>query len=134
MYCLGMTTAQAWIDKISQENIIFYKPDCEYCAASKDLFDRLIDDEIMDNYSIYYVHRDQDISNMDLKEVVQHFGWEAQDEDAIPSRPQIFIDGQLIGGNEDFYNSRWNLGDVDGIITVNDQEKPAPQLKNPKTH
>jgi glutaredoxin len=99
------------------ENVIFYKPFCPFCVATQKLMEELVKAGILDKYSIYILGEDFD--NETLGQLATEAGWQPDGAQAYPSKPQIFIKGQYIGGNFEFYKSSWNVGE--------DQ----PNLRNP---
>jgi glutaredoxin len=113
------------------ENVIFYKPDCPFCAASDKLFTALVEKGIVDSYSKYYLHTDFDDEL--LTTLVKDFGWVPSGEfQENCTKPQIFVKGEYIGGNFEFYKSKWNKGDDDsGKLQVDGVEKETPDLTNP---
>jgi glutaredoxin len=97
------------LQTISQmENVIFYKPNCPFCFATRVLFDRLVKDKVLESYSVYII--DTDFDNPTFAEFIQTKGWSPTAASPYPSKPQIFIKGEYIAGNADFYNSKWNKG------------------------
>ena len=99
------------------QNVIFYKPNCSFCIASKDLFDRLISLGVLENYQIYTL--DKDFDNQTLTDLVCIYGWKPDGIQSFCSKPQIFIKSEYIGGNFEFYKSKWNI------------DTSFPNLKNP---
>jgi len=98
-------------------SVAFFKPGCPFCSASAVLIQALIDTKKVDSFEIYTL--DTDFTNETVLEVSSHFGWKPDGIQAFPSKPQIFINKQLIGGNREFYASNWNTGEG------------FPQLQNP---
>jgi glutaredoxin-related protein len=43
--------------------------------------------------------------------LVSDSGWQPDGSQYVATKPQIFVDGQYIGGNFEFYNSKWNVGE-----------------------
>lgn len=99
------------------QNVIFFKNNCPFCNASIVLLDTLVEGGHIPSYSVYTL--DKDFDNTTLGQLALSAGWEPDGIQAFPSKPQIFIDGQYIGGNFELYNSQWNTGES------------KPNLKNP---
>lgn len=97
--------------------IIFAKESCRFCDASKILFEELKKQEIINNFTIRML--DEDFDNETLCQLVMNNGWLADGGQQYPSKPQIFMKGEYIGGNFEFYKSHWNVGQA------------KPNLKNP---
>jgi glutaredoxin-related protein len=97
------------------QNVIFFKKNCPICNASIILFDRLVKDKIIEIYSVFVL--DVDFRNSTLGELAFSSGWSATGGEAYPSKPQIYIEGEYIGGNWELYRSKWNTS--------------GPNLKNP---
>jgi glutaredoxin len=117
---------------VSEKNVIFYKPECPFCAASQKLLEKLQSLGLIIEFSVLYL--DSDFDNQVLKELVLSYGWELNQE--YPSKPQIFINErgktEYIPGNDFLYKSDWNLGEnSEGEIELKGQKFKAPQLKNP---
>lgn len=113
------------------KNVIFYKPGCPYCAASKKLMDELKNIDAISEYEIYYL--DQDFDNRTLTELVEKFGWHKTNPlRNHPTKPQIFInetgETEYIPGNDVFYKSKWNTA---GEIEVNNKRISTPNWPNP---
>lgn len=125
-----MLTKEECIQKIlTEKNILFYKPGCPYCEASQRLMEALIESEIIQEYSVYYVHPSGDLTNDVLKETVSELGWSGSQRN-YPTKPQVFVHGEYVGGNDDFYNSKWNIG-FQGMIQVEGEKRETPELNNP---
>lgn len=118
----------------SKENAIFYKPGCPFCAASEVLMKILVEKNIIPDYKVYML--DKDFDNDTLLELVLAYGWKADSHQKYPTKPQIFINSNgetdFIGGNFEFYKSKWNRGDnQSGKIKIADKLIDAPMLTNP---
>lgn len=126
---------------VADSNVMFFKSGCPFCEAAETLAKELVSREIISSYKVLLL--DQDFSNQDLTDLVREFGWEPLYNQEFCTKPQIFILGQYIGGNREFYQSRWNTGDQEGMVylpqvVVDPQApqtestaKPAPKLTNP---
>jgi glutaredoxin len=99
------------------ENVIFYKPFCPFCVAAQKLMEELVKGEILDKYSIYTLGEDFD--NETLGQLASEAGWHPDGVQVYPSKPQIFVKGEYVGGNFEFYKASWNVGEN------------RPNLKNP---
>jgi glutaredoxin len=99
------------------EYAIFSKANCPFFGPAKNLFDHLVVSKIIPEYSIYILNKD--FTNQQLRELCLDFGWQPDGEQDFPSKPQIFMKGEYIGGNFEFYRSSWNIA------------KNMPNLKNP---
>ena len=117
--------------KISQtENVIFHKHGCPFCAASDELFEELVNRGIIESFSKYYLG--ENFTDELLTQLVKEYGWVGGQYQLNCTKPQIFIAGEFIGGNFEFYKSKWNVGEKDtGKIKIEDQEFEAPHLINP---
>jgi glutaredoxin len=111
---LSLQEMQAIADS---KNVIFYKRGCPFCVATQNLFDALANQQIVSQYVIYTLG--QDFDNQTLTQLVASNGWLADGQQSVASKPQIFVDGQYIGGNFEFYKSKWNVA------------QDMPNLKNP---
>lgn len=98
-------------------NIAFIKHHCPFCTASIKLLDELKSNKIIDDYIVKIL--DEDYTNQDLDKLAKAYDWESDSGQAYPSKPQIWIKGEFIGGNFEFYKSEWNL------------DKNMPKLANP---
>ena len=106
------------MEEISKiKNVIFYKQGCPFCVTAQKLADTLVEQKVLTEYSIYILG--QDFDNQSLTELALASGWKPDGIQSIVPKPQIFIQGQYIGGNYEFYKSEWNVG------------KNMPNLKNP---
>ncbi len=112
-----MVTDQELKHIISTQYVILVKPNCPFCSASYRLFDQLVDSKVISEYSIYSVN--YDFSNQQLHNLCTQFGWQPDGDQDFPTKPQIFMKGEYIGGNSEFYRSNWNIG------------TGKPNLKNP---
>ena len=112
-----MFTIQEMQQIINNQNVIFNKSNCPFCIASQNLFEHMINSGYLDNYKIYTLNEDFD--NQTLTDLVSFYGWQPDGVQGFCSKPQIFVQGQYIGGNFEFYNSKWNVGEG------------CPKLKNP---
>ncbi|MEM1312487.1 MAG: glutaredoxin [Patescibacteria group bacterium] len=114
-----------------EENTIFYKTGCPFCAASEKLFNKLQENGIINSFNIYYLY--QDFNDEQLTELVTEYGWESTSQYQLNcTKPQIFIKGDYVGGNFELHKSKWNIGDTgSGLLLVNGEEKNTPMLKNP---
>jgi glutaredoxin len=97
------------------QNVIFFKKQCPFCDAAIVLLDRLVKDKMLESYSVYIL--DVDFKNKTLGELAISTGWEASGGESYPSKPQIYLNGEYIGGNWELYKSKWNT--------------KGPNLKNP---
>jgi glutaredoxin len=92
------------------QNVIFYKPGCPFCFASRVLLDKLVDNKKIDTYKVYML--DSDFENETLAEFIQSCTtWRPTENEQFPAKPQIFLKGEYVGGNIDFYQSKWNTGE-----------------------
>ena len=115
---MSLQPAAYFIQKISaKEPLAMFKPGCPYCTATKSLIDVLTETGIITDFSIFTLGTD--FTNETLLEVCLHFGWQSEGFQNYPSKPQVFIEGELIGGNLEFYKSKWNVG------------AEMPKLQNP---
>jgi glutaredoxin len=112
-----MLTLQQMQDITKVQNVIFYKPNCPFCVAAQRLLDTLVAANILNEYSVYSLGEDYD--NETLAQLALSSGWEPDGVQAFPSKPQIFVQAEYIGGNFELYKSRWNVGEG------------KPNLKNP---
>jgi glutaredoxin len=99
------------------QNVIFGKSNCRFCTSALMLMGNLVDQKILDSY--FYYHLDEDFDNETLKELLLHNGWQPDGVQSTATKPQVFIRGQYIGRNFEFYKSKWNVGEN------------MPNLKNP---
>lgn len=112
--------------KNEKEAVIFYKPGCPFCAAAEKLLNELTANGIIEGYSTIYV--EDDISNPELKEIVTEFGWSPDSHQQFPTKPQIFVRSEYVGGNSEFYKSKWNLAEE---LEIDGEKLKTPNLKNP---
>lgn len=128
-----MFTLDQMLEIAKSQNVIFYKVGCPFCAASEKLMKQLKEAGILKSFNIYYL--DKDFDNDTLLELVNQFGWQPESHQQYPSKPQIFINEagstEYIGGNFEFYKSRWNIGFENGKIELNGSSFEAPKLVNP---
>jgi glutaredoxin len=97
------------LQKIVQDNqnIIFSKPGCPFCSASYILLDNLVKTGAISKYTKYY--NLADYKNEELTELVSSYGWQKESEyQDNCTKPQIFLNGEFIGGNRELYLSKWN--------------------------
>lgn len=118
----------------TSENVIFYKPNCPFCQACEKLMQALKEKQIISDFAVYYLEKDFD--NETLTQMVLKFGWQPESHQLYCAKPQVFMNAsqktEYIGGNFEFYKSRWNLGDDNsGEIKVNGETFQAPNLTNP---
>ena len=107
---MSLQPTSYFIQKISaKEPLAMFKPGCPYCTATKTLIEALAETGVVTDFSIFVL--DTDFTNQTLLEVSQHFGWQSEGHQIYPSKPQVFIEGELIGGNSEFYKSKWNTGE-----------------------
>ncbi len=99
------------------KNVIFFKNGCPFCHASIVLLDALKELGKIDDYTICVL--DKNFENAKLGQLARNNGWVADGGQDYPSKPQIFVKGEYIGGNFEFYKSDWNIGEG------------MPNLKNP---
>ena len=92
------------------QNVIFYKPNCPFCFASRVLLDKLVANKIINEYHVYMLGEDFDDTTL-TQLIEQSTTWKKSDHEQAPSKPQIFLDGNYVGGNVDFYQSSWNVGE-----------------------
>jgi glutaredoxin len=101
------------MNKLSQivkddKNVMFSKPGCPFCAASYVLLDELVKQGVIPNYTKYF--NVGDFSDPELTELVTEYGWQKESEYQVNcTKPQIFINGEYIGGNWELYLSKWNI-------------------------
>jgi len=108
------------------ENVIFYKLNCPFCKAAEELMKELAGLEIIKDYKIYIL--DKDFDNQTLTDLVIDSGWKPEGIQNFCAKPQIFIQSEYIGGNFEFYKSKWNLGqNQSGMING----KNSPNRTNP---
>jgi glutaredoxin len=91
------------------QNVIFGKDNCRFCTSSVALMDILVEQKILDSY--FYYELNVDFDNETLLQLVLKNGWQPEDIQSVATKPQIFIQGNYIGGNFDFYKSNWNVGE-----------------------
>lgn len=108
------------------ENVIFYKPGCPFCVAAENLFKKLVELSIIPYYKICLI--DSFSNNQDLTTLVKEYGWKPEGYQEVCTKPQIFINGEYIGGNRELYLSKWNLGE-EGTGKIRNIE--APKVSNP---
>ncbi len=118
-----------------KENLILFKQGCPYCKASEELLEKLVEEKVLDGYTVKYLGEDFD--NETLLELVTEYGFVPSYEGQHPSKPQIFINEagstEYFGGNDKFYESRWNLGDDwSGEIRFDGRNYQTPNLENPR--
>lgn len=121
-------------DIVNSENIIFYKKDCPFCVASEILMKELVKMGVILDYKVYFL--DEDFDNLTLKNLLSTFDWKSESHQNFPSKPQIFLNIEkttyCIGGNKEFYNSKWNTGENNSNkIKIDNKEYLTPNLKNP---
>ena len=106
------------MQKIAEnQNTLFYKPNCPFCIASQGLLDQLVNLSLLDSYKIYTLNID--FNNQALTDLTCIYGWQPDGVQSVCTKPQIFIKGEYIGGNFEFYKSKWNV------------DAGYPNLKNP---
>jgi glutaredoxin len=108
------------------KNVLFYKEGCPFCIAAQSLFDTLVEKEILSGYNVYYL--DKDFTNEELTDLVKTHGWTPGPHQEFCTKPQIFVEEKLIGGNREFYKSKYNQGEEE---TGQINGKEAPKLTNP---
>jgi glutaredoxin len=91
------------------KNVIFGKDSCRFCSSALILINRLVELKILNNF-VYY-HQGQEFDDAELKQLLLNNNWQPDGFPAHPTKPQIFIQGQYIGGNFEFYKSQWNVGE-----------------------
>ncbi|NJK71138.1 MAG: hypothetical protein HC932_02665 [Thermales bacterium] len=74
---------------------------------------------------------DIDFSLVELKNLLENYDWEPTDSSDLVSLPQIYIQGEYIGGNNDFYKSKYNEGDEDNQIEVDGKLIKTPNKIKP---
>jgi glutaredoxin len=119
-YYLGMSnflTLSQMQEFVDSDYVIFAKEYCRFCDAAKILFEELKKQAIIDNFVIRVL--DVDFDNKTLSLLAQNNGWIPDGGQGYPSKPQIFMKGEYIGGSYEFHKSHWNVG------------KGMPNLKNP---
>jgi glutaredoxin len=102
---------------VNNKNVIFNKIGCPFCIAAQKLAEVLVEQKVLDEYLVLTLNEDFD--NQTLTELVSKNGWQPDGIQFIATKPQIFIQGQYVGGNFDFYKSSYNTG------------SGKPNLKNP---
>jgi len=113
-------STDTFIDEInSGTNVAFFKPGCPFCHAAQELIDILVENKLTAPFTIYNLGVDFD--NDTLLDVAHAFNWQPDGIQQYPTKPQIFVEGEFIGGNSEFYTSRWNMGEG------------MPQQKNPRS-
>ena len=123
------------LKRISEkQNVIFYKPFCPFCKAAEDLMKKLKEIGIINEYKVYIL--DKDFDNETLKNLVLEYKWKPERHQEYPTKPQIFMNisgkAEYIGGNKEFYNSKWNLGENNSKqIKIKNLSYNTPNLKNP---
>jgi glutaredoxin len=91
----------------NEKNVMFSKPGCPFCSASYKLLDHLVETGVIEGYSKYY--NTGDYTNEELTELVTEYGWEKESEyQNNCTKPQIFLEGEFVGGNHELYLSKWN--------------------------
>jgi glutaredoxin len=103
-----MLSLQQMQEIANSQNVIFYKPGCPFCEAAQKLAEVLVQQQILNEYVVCVL--DQDFDNQTLTQLVSPYGWQPDGQQSIAPKPQIFIGGQYVGGNFEFYKSTWNLG------------------------
>ena len=97
------------MQEIAQTNyVIFAKNNCPFCTASIKLLDNLVSIGQIKTYLKYTIGEDFDDAT--LGQLSLWAGWKPDGGQSYPSKPQIFMKGQYIGGNFEFYKSDWNNG------------------------
>jgi glutaredoxin 1 len=99
------------------QNVIFSKIGCPFCLAANKLLEKLVEAKVLEGYQTYTL--DVDYENETLGDLANLTSWKPDGGQSYPSKPQIFINGNYIGGNFEFYQSIWNIGEN------------MPNLKNP---
>jgi glutaredoxin len=99
------------------QNVAFFKQNCPFCTAAQKLIDALLESKVLDSFDVYMLSVDFD--NETLTDLVCSSGWQPDGVQSTASKPQIFVQGQYIGGNFEFYKSEWNIGENN------------PNIKNP---
>jgi glutaredoxin len=113
--------------KIAQnENVIFYKPGCPFCVAAENFFKKLVELSIIPNYKIYLLG--SAFNNQDLTTLVKEYGWQPDGYQEVCTKPQIFVNGEYIGGNRELHLSKWNVGEGN---TGKIRNIDAPKMSNP---
>jgi glutaredoxin len=97
--------------------VIFAKESCRFCDAAENLFEEIKKQKIISEFTVYILNKDFDSET--LTQLVKNNGWEPDGGQTFPTKPQIFMKGEYIGGNFEFYKSHWNVGEG------------KPNLKNP---
>ena len=106
------------MQEIADNNyVMFFKTGCPFCHAAEVLFIALKESGKIDDYKICILNKD--FENMELGKLARNNGWIADGGQDCPSKPQIFMKGDYVGGNFEFYKSAWNIGEG------------MPNLKNP---
>ena len=125
-----MLTLDQMRDIAKTQNVIFYKHDCPFCAASDKLFTAMVEKGIVETYNKYYLH--EDFTDELLTSLVKEFGWVGGEFQNNCTKPQVFVRGEYVGGNFEFYKSKWNKGlDESGKLEIDGVEKETPNLNNP---
>jgi glutaredoxin len=104
-----MLNLQQMQEIANTQNAFFFKSSCPFCVSARTLADCLVDKKILDSYSVYFL--DKDFNNETLTKLVLNNGWQPDGQQQIASKPQIFIKGEYIKGNAEFYKSKWNTGE-----------------------
>ena len=98
------------MQEIADSNyVMFFKTGCPFCNAAQVLFEALNESGAIDDYKVLVL--DRDFENAELGQLARNNGWVADGGQDYPSKPQIFMKGEYIGGNFEFYKSTWNTGD-----------------------
>lgn len=113
----------------NQENILFVKESCAFCSTTKKLASKLEETKILKPFEIFTL--DIDFSLVELKNLLKNYGWKPTDSSDLVSLPQIYIQGEYIGGNNDFYKSKYNEGDENNQIEVDGKLIKTPNKINP---
>jgi len=122
-----MQNIQKYLDE--GKNILFVKESCTYCSATKKLASKLEAAGIVEPFQIFTLH--EDFEQAEITDLLKNYGWEPKDTNDLVALPQVYIQGEYIGSNNKFYDSKYNLGDENNQIEVGGKLIETPNKINP---
>ena len=94
---MSMQQLEQWIRK--DQNVLFIKPGCPYCARAIEHAKKLRSSGKIKDFTTYTVEKD--FSNRDLGNLVDKNRGRVQ-SDGTATKPQVFIGGRYVGDSEAF--------------------------------